>query len=60
MINAYSIFCTLLFLGLAGCQYVGFCFADYDKIKDVPPNVRNNPGSYRSHYSAHYVHIGGK
>jgi len=23
-------------------------------------NVRNNPGSYRSHYSYSYFHIGGK
>lgn len=31
-----------------------------DLVRDVPANVRNNPGSYRSHYSAHYVRIGGK
>lgn len=34
--------------------------SDSDVVRDVPANVRNNPGSYRSHYSAHYVRIGGK
>ncbi len=38
----------------------GRASSDGDLVKDVPTNVRNNPGSYRSHYSAHYVHIGGK
>ena len=60
MINGYSIFCTLMFLILAGCQYVGYCFSDYQKIPNVPNSVRSNPGSYRSHYTAHYVRIGGK
>jgi hypothetical protein len=60
MINGYSIFCSTCFVALGACQYVGFCFADYDRIPDVPTSVRSNPGSYRSHYSSHYVHITGK
>ena len=60
MSSWYSIFCAIMFLGLGTCQYIGYCFADYDKIPDVPTSVRSNPGSYRSHYSSHYVHITGK
>jgi hypothetical protein len=60
MINGYSIFATVMFLGLAFCQYIGYCFADVETVRDVPASVRSNPGSYRSHYTSHYVHITGK
>ena len=58
--NGYMMLCTAMFCGLAAVQYFGWCFSDYDKVPDVPNTVRSNPGSYRSHYSSHYVHIGGK
>lgn len=31
-----------------------------EKVRPGPHSVRNNPGSHRSHYRSHYVHIGGK
>ena len=60
MINGYSIFCSTGMLLLMACQYFGWCFSDHEKVTGVPANVRSNPGSYRSHYTSHYVHIGGK
>ena len=60
MNNFYKICCVAMFLGLGALQYSGYCISDYDKIRDVPTSVRSNPGSYRTHYSSHYVHISGK
>ena len=65
MTDLYRIFCFLAFLGLGSCQFFGWCFADFDRDRDVPTTVRSNPGSYRAHYSSyhggsHYVHITGK
>lgn len=31
-----------------------------ERLKPGEHNVRNNRGSYRSHYRSSYVHIGGK
>ncbi len=52
----------ILLLGLAGiANYVGWGgpFSPTE-IRDVPKSVRNNPGSYRSHYGYLPRYFGGK
>jgi hypothetical protein len=55
---------TYAMLGLMGwvgwLHLTGRCHNDGDAVRNVPATVRSNPGSYRSHYTSHYVHIGGK
>lgn len=49
---------VLGWLGWA-CAF-GFSFTDTDEVKSVPKSVRNNPGSYRSHYSSYFRTYTGK
>jgi hypothetical protein len=60
MNRLFATYAVILAGLVATAQLQGWCFADYSKIPNVPPTVRNNPGSYRSHYSYHYTRIGGK
>lgn len=50
--------CTLGWLAWAG-RY-GFSFRSVDEVKSVPKSVRDNPGSYRSHYRSYYRIFTGK
>jgi len=51
----------LLILGTLGAaQLRGWSFMPVDQIKNVPKSVRDNPGSYRSHYSSYHHFYGGK
>ena len=38
----------------------GWSWAEVDQIKKVPKSVRDNPGSYRSHYTSYHHYMGGK
>jgi hypothetical protein len=40
---------VLLFMGVA--EYRGWSLTSYDEAKGVPKSLRENPGSYRSHYA---------
>ena len=60
MSRFYLGYCALLAATLTVTQFNGWCLADYDKVVDIPTTVRNNPGSYRSHYTHHYSHYSGK
>jgi hypothetical protein len=55
--NWYGI-AAILFLGYA--HLFGIGFGEVDEVRDIPKSVRNNPGSYRSHYSTHIHYSGGK
>lgn len=54
----------LVAVGLLGMMvmfnYFGMTFFAPEKVTGVPKTLRQNPGSYRSHYQSHYVHVGGK
>ena len=51
----------LLLLGLAGvAEYRGWSMNSVNELKNVPRSVRDNPGSYRSHYAGYSRYIGGK
>lgn len=41
-------------------QYRGWSLDSIDQVKKVPKSVRDNPGSYRSVYSAYHHYTGGK
>jgi hypothetical protein len=51
-----------MMLGLAGfANYRGWGgFFSPTEVRDVPKSVRNNPGSYRSHYGYLPRYFGGK
>ena len=50
-----------LVLSLLGtAQYHGWSLMNVDQVKNVPKSVRDNPGSYRSHYSSYTHFYGGK
>ena len=40
---------VLLFMGIA--EFRGWSLTRYDEVKGVPKSLRENPGSYRSHYA---------
>jgi hypothetical protein len=51
----------LMVLGLLGAsQYKGWSLLRVNQIKNVPKTVRDNPGAYRSIYSANPHYFGGK
>lgn len=56
----YMVFGIGLILFLSVANFRGWTFADVDEVKQVPKTVRDNPGSYRAHYSSHYHYYGGK
>lgn len=56
----YAVYSLLVLWALAAAEYWGLGVSDVDEIKDVPKSVRENPGSYRSHYAYRQRHYGGK
>ena len=51
----------LMLLGALGfAEYRGFSFNSVSEVKGIPKSVRDNPGSYRSHYRAAPRYFGGK
>jgi hypothetical protein len=51
----------VLMLGLvAAAEYRGWNFNKVNEVKDVPKSIRDNPGSYRSHFAAYMHYTGGK
>lgn len=55
----YPIWAAMVLGWLAWACLFGFSFTDADEVKSVPRSVRNNPGSYRSHYRYYYhTHTG--
>jgi hypothetical protein len=61
MINRLYIAYGIVVLGLlATAEYRGWSLMSADEVKNVPKSVRDNPGSYRSVYSAFHHYTGGK
>jgi hypothetical protein len=48
---------TTLLMGYAGVALLGWEFGDPAR-EVLPAEVRNSPGGYRSHGSAHFWHYG--
>jgi hypothetical protein len=51
-------FAVLSLVGWA--EYRGWSFSRVNEIRNVPKSVRDNPGSYRSHYWGYPRFFGGK
>jgi hypothetical protein len=51
--RVYPVYGAALLILLAAAEFWGLGFLDSDKIKNVPKNVRENPGVYRSHYRSY-------
>ena len=47
----YLIFGLLILAATAGAEWYGWGPTAVTEVKDVPRTVRNNPGSYRPHYT---------
>ena len=47
----YLIFGLLLIAGTAAAEWRGWSFSRAREVKNVPRTVRDNPGSYRPHYT---------
>ena len=56
----YTLTVLVMGISLGALQYSGWCSSNYERVPNVPPTVRSNPGSYRSHYQLNYMHLGGK
>ncbi len=50
MVRSYAVFAVfaVLFLGVA--HWRGWSLTSVEEVKNVPRSVRDNPGTYRSHY----------
>lgn len=52
--TAYLIFGSIVVLAFAWITYTGWCLTSPDEVRGLPQSIRDNPGSYRTHY------VGGK
>ncbi|HLJ17312.1 MAG TPA: hypothetical protein VKV15_22645 [Bryobacteraceae bacterium] len=56
----YLIYSLALLLLTATAEYRGWSMTRVNELKNVPKTVRDNPGSYRSHYGFYPRYFGGK
>jgi hypothetical protein len=56
MYRAYLMFGLLALGTMTFADYRGLSFARYDAVKNVPRDIRNNPGAYRGIYQRTYFH----
>jgi hypothetical protein len=53
MSKVFKIYAAVILGWLAHAQLFGWTWTSVDEVKQVPKSVRDNPGSYRSHYSSY-------
>jgi hypothetical protein len=58
--NAFRIYCLLVLGWMTRALLLGWTWTSVDEVKQVPKSVRDNPGSYRSHYSSYRPYRWGK
>jgi hypothetical protein len=56
MARAYLLLGALVVGAMAYADYRGLSFTRYDELKNVPKDIRNNPGAYRGLYQRYYFH----
>ena len=56
MARAYLLFGLLVLGAFAYADYRGLSFTRFDEVKNVPKDIRNNPGAYRGLYRRDYFH----
>lgn len=60
MSRLYRAWAVLVAAAVAGALWRGWWLTPVEKVTGVPKSVRDNPGSYRSHYSHYRRYTGGK
>jgi hypothetical protein len=56
----YLIYGLMMLGGATVAQYQGWTTERVNQMKNVPKTVRDNPGSFRSHYGYIPHYVGGK
>jgi hypothetical protein len=56
----YSVYAALVACACVWALWTGWWITPVEKLTGVPKTVRDNPGSYRSHYSSYHRYYGGK
>jgi hypothetical protein len=56
----YGVYALIVSSSCVWALYTGWWFTPVEKVTGVPKSVRDNPGSYRSHYSSYHRYYGGK
>jgi hypothetical protein len=60
MSRFYRVYVVGLVCALGWALWTGWWLTPVEKVTSVPKSVRDNPGSYRSHYSHYRRYTGGK
>jgi hypothetical protein len=60
MTFGYKIYAGAVAAFAAWAIWTGWWLTPVEKFSGVPRSVRDNPGSYRSHYANYRRHYGGK
>ena len=56
MYRTYLLLGVLTLGAMTYADYRGLSFTRYDEVKNVPRDIRNNPGAYRGIYQRSYFH----
>ena len=60
MMRFYRVYAFAVALVCVWALWRGWWITPVEKVVGVPKTVRDNPGSYRSHYSSYRRYYGGK
>jgi len=56
MVRTYLMLGLLVLGTMTYAEYRGLSLMRYDEVKNVPKDIRNNPGAYRGLYQRYYFH----
>ena len=56
MYRTYLMLGLLVLGAMAYAEYRGLSLMRTDELKNVPKDIRNNPGAYRGLYQRYYFH----
>ena len=56
MVRTYLMLGLLVLGTMTYAEYRGLSLMRYDEVKNVPKDIRNNPGAYRGLYQHYYFH----
>ena len=56
MYRTYLMLGLLVLGAMTYAEYRGLSLMRYDEVKNVPKDIRNNPGAYRGLYQRYYFH----
>ena len=56
MVRTYLMLGLLVLGAMTYAEYRGLSLMRTDEVKNVPKDIRNNPGAYRGLYQRYYFH----